>query len=913
MKRMLTKVMNGLETITPLKAHVLLGMLLIAAITVPTAAVSPTAQIIHYDVPYISQLDFSDWGESACGPTSITMVLRYYFPNSHVGVPEVYHAATQTVNYAGPLLGYHNIGADNGTIPANTWLSRVPTVFQPYYSGKDDGMDPAYAVTYLRHVWPVTAQLTYTTLDAAIAELANGPFIMNVAEIAGFGHFLVVIGYDPSAKTFYVNDPYPPYAAKTNQSAQNRAVSYLTMSSWYKGRILIIRPDSTLSVTDQKFTTVVDNGVNNDQSPGNNDNCTALHSCFMVDNIQAKTAAGGYAWWLQHSFGADFAYATEAGHTARWTPYLSAGGWVDVNIRTDTGPKAGVTKYVLRDAAEQQMGSRLIDQRNATVIEKSASLGRYFLNSGVYVNAVMAANSPVDAVAFVYRDTPAAAPPQASFTASTSGTLPVSGAQATLTTAAGTNLAVTLSAPLPPAPGLTFEWFDDTAKIGTGATLTTTLTKGIHLITQQVTRTADDVAANTSMSIDVIETPTVVLTVNPTTATLVAGNSVTLTVTATRTNTTAPVQLRVSGQPTTFTVSTPAGGLQNMATITIAVPATAAAATLPIVIQGVAVGVTVKSANATLQVQAAPAPKVSLAPSTLTFGSQAVGTTSASSQAKLTNNGNATLHITSITASGDFLLTNPCSTALAPGASCTMTVTFKPTGTGARNGILTATTDGGTVSIALSGTGTPKLSVSTTTLAFGNQMLNTSNAQRLTVTNTGTAPLTISSMSLAGTNAGDFSQNNTCSSSIVGGSTCTITITFKPAALGSRSATLNVSSNGGTATTALSGTGTGTPNASLSTTSLNFGTLTLNTTGTQKLTLSNTGSAPLSISSIKIQGTNAGDFSQSNNCPSSLGAATACTISLAFRPTAVGTRTSSLGITSNGGSPVVNLTGTGKK
>ena len=115
--------------------------------------------------------------------------------------------------------------------------------------------------------------------------------------------------------------------------------------------------------------------------------------------------------------------------------------------------------------------------------------------------------------------------------------------------------------------------------------------------------------------------------------------------------------------------------------------------------------------------------------------------------------------------------------------------------------------------MSLSGTGTaPGVSFSPTSLAFGNHKVGTtSSPKNVTLTNTGNATLSISSISLTGNNPGDFSQVNNCGSSLSAGKTCTITVTFKPKAVGARSANISVSdnANGSPQTVPLTGTGTG--------------------------------------------------------------------------------------------------------
>jgi hypothetical protein len=103
-----------------------------------------------------------------------------------------------------------------------------------------------------------------------------------------------------------------------------------------------------------------------------------------------------------------------------------------------------------------------------------------------------------------------------------------------------------------------------------------------------------------------------------------------------------------------------------------------------------------------------PAPAVSLSNTSLSFGSQLVGTTSAAQSDTLTNTGNAILSITSIVASGDFSRTTTCSSSLSAGSSCTISVQFTPTATGTRTGAITIMDNAGsgTQTINLTGSGT---------------------------------------------------------------------------------------------------------------------------------------------------------------------------------------------------------------
>jgi hypothetical protein len=99
---------------------------------------------------------------------------------------------------------------------------------------------------------------------------------------------------------------------------------------------------------------------------------------------------------------------------------------------------------------------------------------------------------------------------------------------------------------------------------------------------------------------------------------------------------------------------------------------------------------------------------VSLAPSNISFPAQYVGASGPAQSVTVTNNGHALLSFTSVTTSStDFGTVNACGSTLAVGASCTISVSFAPTTSGTRSGILTINDDaqGSPQTVPLSGTG----------------------------------------------------------------------------------------------------------------------------------------------------------------------------------------------------------------
>ncbi|MEU6406492.1 choice-of-anchor D domain-containing protein [Streptomyces sp. NPDC046985] len=182
----------------------------------------------------------------------------------------------------------------------------------------------------------------------------------------------------------------------------------------------------------------------------------------------------------------------------------------------------------------------------------------------------------------------------------------------------------------------------------------------------------------------------------------------------------------------------------------------------------------------------------------------------------------------------------------------------------------------------------------------------TSAPQTVTVSNPTGSAAAVTSIAASG----DFAQSNTCGSSIAAHGSCTVSVTFKPTATGSRTGALTVNAGGVTNTTALSGTGTAPgPIVSASPGSLTFGATAVGATATaQTVTLSNSGTSAATVSSV----TTSGDFTQTDNC-TSLPVGGSCAVTVSFKPSAGGARTGTLTVSSNANnSPTkVSLSGTG--
>jgi hypothetical protein len=197
---------------------------------------------------------------------------------------------------------------------------------------------------------------------------------------------------------------------------------------------------------------------------------------------------------------------------------------------------------------------------------------------------------------------------------------------------------------------------------------------------------------------------------------------------------------------------------------------------------------------------AGTAPIVSLSSSSLAFGNQGVGAASTPMTLTVMNTGTAALTITAVAASGDFAVgTNNCAVPLqatTPSSNCTINVTYTPSVPGSSVGALTITDNApdSPQMVLLTGTGVlqPVALLSTSSLTFASQPVGTTSAvQTISLTNTGTSALSITSIAATG----NFSQINTCGATLVAGAACSINVEFAPTAAGTLTGVLTITDN----------------------------------------------------------------------------------------------------------------------
>jgi hypothetical protein len=314
-------------------------------------------------------------------------------------------------------------------------------------------------------------------------------------------------------------------------------------------------------------------------------------------------------------------------------------------------------------------------------------------------------------------------------------------------------------------------------------------------------------------------------------------------------------------------------------------------------------------------------PVALLNPTSLTFGTLTVGQISSALTLTISSIGGQALSLNTTTITGtnasDFSITGDschAPTVLQPGTTCSVLISFTPSAAGARSASLTISDNAAppTQSVSLSGTGlapAPAVTLVPGSLNFGTVTQGTSASLNISVTNSGNAVLHISSLAVGGANAKDYSSSSpTCTSPIAVNSSCSIVVTFTPAAPGLRSANLTIADDAPDSpqTVALSGTGgTAAPAITFSPATPAFPSTTQGTSSApQILTVGNSGNAPLHISSVALSGSNASEFSFTNNCTAAVAPASNCSLSLVFSPLASGQRTANLMISDDAaGSP----------
>lgn len=301
---------------------------------------------------------------------------------------------------------------------------------------------------------------------------------------------------------------------------------------------------------------------------------------------------------------------------------------------------------------------------------------------------------------------------------------------------------------------------------------------------------------------------------------------------------------------------------------------------------------------------------------------------------KIENKGQASLSISSVALSGTnadqfSVSTSGMATTLAVDANTTFSVTFEPASAGTKNGTITINnndSDEGAFAFGLTGVGevpVPAITVKkgATVLtngaqghSYGNVAVGASGTVvTFTIENSGTANLSVGTITLSGTNNGEFVVSQAGKSSLTPGETTTFTANFSPNTIaGAKAATIEIDNGDSTKNPFeidIVGTATGSPEIALEKDAVNintgaqgnnFGTVLIGqSSSSATFTIKNTGTDNLTLGTITKSGTGAADFTVTQAGSSSVAPGSSTTFTVTFSPLEGGSRTATISIPNN--------------
>jgi hypothetical protein len=362
---------------------------------------------------------------------------------------------------------------------------------------------------------------------------------------------------------------------------------------------------------------------------------------------------------------------------------------------------------------------------------------------------------------------------------------------------------------------------------------------------------------------------------------------------------TAPVTL-TAGQSTSFSVTfTPTAAGSATGAVTLTSNATNPTLTIPLSGTGLAPGA------------------LGASPASLSFGSVTVGQNQTLSETVTNTGGGTSVTISQVAVSGTGFSLSGISApvTLTAGQSTSFSLTFTPTAASSASGAVTLTSNATnpTLTIPLSGTGLAPgaLGASPASLSFGSVTVGQNQTLSETVTNTGGTSVTISQVAVSG--SGFSLSGITAPVTLTAGQSTSLNVTFTPTAAGSATGAVTLTSNATnpTLTIPLSGTGLAPGALGASPASVSFGSVTVGQNQTLSETVTNTGGTSVTISQVAVSGTG---FSLSGiTAPVTLTAGQSTSFNVTFTPTAAGSATGAVTLTSNATNPTLTipLSGTG--
>ncbi|MBI3195699.1 MAG: choice-of-anchor D domain-containing protein, partial [Ignavibacteriae bacterium] len=293
----------------------------------------------------------------------------------------------------------------------------------------------------------------------------------------------------------------------------------------------------------------------------------------------------------------------------------------------------------------------------------------------------------------------------------------------------------------------------------------------------------------------------------------------------------------------------------------------------------------------------------------LSFGNVLLGTSKTDSIV-VTNIGTTDYSITNIASGNPQFTVSPDSGTVAVGDSMKLYFTYTPTSADNQAGTFTFTHSGfsSPFTVDVNGTGiTPVFSISANSLTFGNVLFGTSKVDSVTVTNTGSATLNISSIS---SDNAEFSFSPGATVSLAPNASQKFYVTFTPTSMGAKTANIAFTHDASGSPHVVSASGTGiAPLYSVSSTSILFGDVRTGQAKQDSVIVTNTGTASLTISSVISNNTR---FT-ANPATATLAAGASKTFVVTFAPLATGNHDGEIVFThtANSSPDTVTLNGNG--
>lgn len=399
------------------------------------------------DVPYVRQVDYAEFGLSACGPSSISMILNYHFPNAHVSPGQIYHSGTQIYGYNGPLKYYRNIGSQDclaGFCIDDTDLDKILDEGKDYYTSTSSSGSFINFKTYLENYWDATVtRITCDYLSISSA-LQDGPLLANVRPCGknckSCGHYLVVHNVDDngtpedeSDDLIVINDPEPNCSIyNQTRTGENKKISISTLLDWLDKD----NPNGLNKITfnsyiglSKKYTVLVDSAhtVNDGYyNQGESKETKYTKYCYTnlidpLDKNNTERETLFHTLTIEDESIDDLYYYYQAGKDAIflnpnnpnnnndisrvvWEPKLTCDGLYEIKyIFYDYGANATID-FKLKNSEDVLIDSKNVTYENLKTIVKKDLWKSISLKDGYYVEVV---NVPkdvnIDALRFTYR------------------------------------------------------------------------------------------------------------------------------------------------------------------------------------------------------------------------------------------------------------------------------------------------------------------------------------------------------------------------------------------------------------------------------------------------------------------------------------------------------------------------------